>query len=139
METVIYTNVREKPSSQAAHGVLAALRLIAESQGRQFLAMLGVALRDHIDRQQKNRPSRHLMASFASSLNEFDCLHRELIKSAVGNDERPVPDQQPLLGARGFGVGLLATGRSVRRPVTYLCSTLAMSVWCGMPHSSALI
>lgn len=133
------STIREKFLSLAAPDVLVALRQIAESQGRQFLAMLGEALRDYIDWQQKNRPSRHLMASFASSLNEFDCLHRELIKSAVGNDERPVPDQQPLLGAWGFGVGLLATGRSVRRPVTSLCSTLALSVWCGMPPSSALI
>jgi hypothetical protein len=56
------------------------LRQIAESQGRQFQAVLDEALRDYIDRQQKERPRRHVMDSFASSLDEFDSLYRELAK-----------------------------------------------------------
>ena len=71
---------REKFSSQAAPEVLAALRQIAENQGRQFQAVLDEALRDYIDRQQKERPRRHVMASFAYSLEEFDSLYRELAK-----------------------------------------------------------
>lgn len=71
---------RGKLSSQAAPEVLAALRQIAESQGRQLLAVLDEALRDYIDRQQTQRPRRHVMASFASSLDEFDSLYRELAK-----------------------------------------------------------
>jgi len=46
--------VREKFSSQAAREVLAALRQLALSQGRQFQAVLDDALRDYIDRQQKS-------------------------------------------------------------------------------------
>lgn len=80
MEMAMTTAVREKFSSQAAPDVLAALRQIAESQGRQFQAVLDDALRDYIDRQQKERPRRHVMASFASSLDEFDSLYRELAK-----------------------------------------------------------
>jgi hypothetical protein len=80
MEIAMTTAVREKFSSQAAPDVLAALRQIAESQGRQFQAVLDEALRDYIDRQQKERPRRHVMASFASSLDEFDSLYRELAK-----------------------------------------------------------
>ncbi|WP_374429677.1 hypothetical protein [Ideonella dechloratans] len=72
--------IREKFSSQAAPEVLAALREIAESQGRQFQAVLDDALRDYIDRQQKERPRRHVMAAFAASLDEFDALYRELAK-----------------------------------------------------------
>jgi hypothetical protein len=72
--------VREKFSSQASPEVLAALRKIAESQGRQFQAVLDEALRDYIDRQQQERPRRHVMAAFASSLEEFDSLYRELAK-----------------------------------------------------------
>ncbi len=71
---------REKFSSQAAPEVLLALRDIAETQGRQFQAVLDDALRDYIDRQQKERPRRHVMASFASSLEDFDHLYRELAK-----------------------------------------------------------
>jgi hypothetical protein len=44
---------REKFSSQTAPEALAALRQIAESQGRQFQVVLDEALRDYIDRQQK--------------------------------------------------------------------------------------
>jgi predicted transcriptional regulator len=71
---------REKFSSQAAPEVLAALRRIAERQGRQFQAVLDDALRDYIDRQQKERPRRHVMTAFAASLDEFDALYRELAK-----------------------------------------------------------
>lgn len=80
MEMVMSTVTREKFSSQAAPDVLAALRQIAESQGRQFQAVLDEALRDYIDRHQKERPRRHVMESFASSLDEFDSLYRELAK-----------------------------------------------------------
>lgn len=71
---------REKFSSQAAPDVLAALRKIAESEGRQFQAVLDEALRDYIDRHQNQRPRRHVLAAFAASLAEFDALYRELAK-----------------------------------------------------------
>jgi len=80
IEMSITPVVREKFSSQAAPEVLAALRQIAESQGRQFQAVLDEALRDYIDRQQKGLPRRHVMAAFASSLDEFDSLYRELAR-----------------------------------------------------------
>lgn len=71
---------REKFSSQASPEVLAALRQLAESQGRQFQSVLDEALRDYLDRHQKDRPRRHVMASFASSLEEFDSLYQALAK-----------------------------------------------------------
>jgi protein-disulfide isomerase-like protein with CxxC motif len=80
MESGMTNALREKFSSQAAPEILAALRKIAESQGRQFQAVLDEALRDYIDRHQKERPRRHVMTSFASSLEEFDTLYRELAK-----------------------------------------------------------
>ena len=80
MDIPVTTTLREKFSSQASPEVLAALRQIAESQGRQFQAVLNEAMRDYIDRQQKERPRRHVMATFASSLAEFDSLYRELAK-----------------------------------------------------------
>lgn len=80
MKIPVTTTLREKFSSQASPEVLAALRQIAESQGRQFQAVLDEAMRDYIDRQQKGRPRRHVMATFASSLEEFDSLYRELAK-----------------------------------------------------------
>jgi len=72
--------VREAFSSQASAEVLSALRQLAESQGREFESVLEEALCDYLDRQQNARPRRHVVASFASSLNEFDTLYRELAK-----------------------------------------------------------
>lgn len=80
IEFAMSTSIREKFSSQAAPEVLAALRQLAEAQGRQFQVVLDEALRDYIDRHQKERPRRHVMSSFASSLDEFDTLYRELAK-----------------------------------------------------------
>ena len=80
MVMIMATATREKFSSQAAPEVLQALRTIAENQGRQFQAVLDEALRDYIDRQQKVTPRRHVMTAFASSLDEFDHLYRELAK-----------------------------------------------------------
>ena len=79
-ESTLTAAVREKFSSQAAPEVLAALRQIAQSQGRQFQAVLDEALRDYIERQRREQPRRHVMAAFASSLQEFDSLYRELAK-----------------------------------------------------------
>ena len=74
------TPVREKFSSQATPEVLAALRQLAQSQGRQFQAVLDDAMRDYVDRQQKERPRQHVLTAFASSIEEFDSLYRELAK-----------------------------------------------------------
>jgi hypothetical protein len=79
-EVNMTTPAHKEFSYQASPEVLAALRQIAENQGRQFQAVLDEALRDYIDRQQKDRPRRHVMASFASSLEEVDSLYRKLAK-----------------------------------------------------------
>lgn len=74
------TTTREKFSSQAAPDLLAAMRRIAEDQGRQLQAVLEEALRDYIDRQQKDKARRHVAGAFAPSLDQFDSLYRELAK-----------------------------------------------------------
>ena len=71
---------REKFSSQASPDVLAALRDLAAVQGRQIQSVLDDAMRDYLERQTKTRPRQHVMASFASSLEEFDSLYRDLAK-----------------------------------------------------------
>ena len=71
---------REKFSSQASPEVLAALRQLAASEGRQFQAVLEDALRDYLERQQRDRPRQHVMSAFASSLDEFDAIYKDLAK-----------------------------------------------------------
>jgi hypothetical protein len=80
MEAAMATAVREKFSSQATPEVLSMLRQIAESEGRQFQAVLDEALREYIERKQKGRPRRHVVEAFAQSVDEFDDLYRELAK-----------------------------------------------------------
>lgn len=70
----------QKFSSQAAPEVLAAMRQIAEAQGRQFQSVLDQALREYIDRQQNQKPRQHVMAAFAESVSEFDALYAALAK-----------------------------------------------------------
>ena len=79
-QAIVSTLKREKFSSQASPDVLAALRELAAAQGRQFQAVLDDAMRDYLERQTKTRPRQHVMASFASSLEEFDSLYRDLAK-----------------------------------------------------------
>ena len=71
--------VREKFSSQASPQVLAALRRIAEVEGRQFQSVLDEALRDYIERK-KGGSRRRVVDAFARSVEEFDSLYRELAK-----------------------------------------------------------
>ena len=59
-------------------GDRAAGRLVR--QACNLASVLDEAMRDYIDRQQKERPQRHVTATFASSLEEFDSLYRELAK-----------------------------------------------------------
>ena len=79
-ESIVSALQREKFSSQASPDVLAALRELAATQGRQFQAVLDDAMRDYLERQSKSRPRQHVMATFASSLEEFDSLYRDLAK-----------------------------------------------------------
>lgn len=68
----------EEFSSQAAPEVLAALRQIAERQGRQFQAVIDDALRDYIHRQAN--PSDRVASAFTSSLEEFGILYQKLAR-----------------------------------------------------------
>lgn len=92
MKSGMATTAGERFLFQIEPEILTALRQIAESRGRQFQAVLDEALRDCIDRQQKERLRRHVMASFASSLDEFDSLYRELAKQGVARDFLTVAD-----------------------------------------------
>ena len=56
------------------------LRRIAESEGRQFQAVLDKALRDYLERKEKGFPRRQALGAFAESIDEFDSLYRELAK-----------------------------------------------------------
>jgi hypothetical protein len=60
--------------------LLGALNQLAESRGRQLQAILEDALREYLEREQRDHPRQHVISEFASSLNEFDELYKDLAK-----------------------------------------------------------
>ena len=70
----------DKFSYKVSPEVLAALHQLAASQGRQPQAILEDALREYLERQQRDRPRQHVLSAFASSMNEFDDLYKDLTK-----------------------------------------------------------
>jgi predicted transcriptional regulator len=72
------TTKREKFSSQADEELLAAVRNLAQSQGRQFQSILEEALSEYLERHQNQRPRSHVMEAFGLSMEEFDDLYQKL-------------------------------------------------------------
>ena len=70
----------DKFSYKVSPEVLAALHQLAASQGRQPQAILEDALREYLERQQRDRPRQHVLSAFASSMDEFDDLYKDLAK-----------------------------------------------------------
>ena len=69
---------REKFSTQADPTLLAEMRRIAESQGRQFQSIIEEAFTDFIDKQKQVKPRPHVMAQFQASAEKNDELGRLL-------------------------------------------------------------
>ncbi len=67
---------RERFSSQADPGLLAALRSLAKQDGRQFQAVLEDAMREYIESRAQEKPRSAVMAHFQASLEK----NRELAK-----------------------------------------------------------
>ena len=74
------SEVKEQFAAETSPAVLRALRRIAEAQGREFESVVDEALQEYLDRQQTERPRRHVMAAFGASKDEFDTLYQELAK-----------------------------------------------------------
>ena len=71
---------KDKFSFKVPPEVLAALHQLAALQGRQLQAVVDDALSEYLERQQRDRPRQHVLSAFASSMNEFDDLYKDLTK-----------------------------------------------------------
>jgi hypothetical protein len=69
---------REKFSTQADPHLLAEMRRIAASHGRQFQSIIEEAFTDFIDKQKQGKPRPHVMAQFQASVGKNDELGRLL-------------------------------------------------------------
>ena len=70
----------EKFSSQADADMLAALRELAVTEGRQMQALINEAFADLLEKRKQGKPRRHVMEAFNDSLVEYDSVYETLAK-----------------------------------------------------------
>jgi hypothetical protein len=69
---------REKFATQVNTKVLAAVRDLAEKEGRQIQALVEEALADLVDKHRNGRPRPHLMAAYLASHEKYGPLYKKL-------------------------------------------------------------
>ena len=69
---------REKFATQVDPQVLATVRELAESEGRQLQALVDEALSDLIEKRRQGQPRRHVMAAYSGSHRQFASLYKKL-------------------------------------------------------------
>lgn len=69
---------REKFATQVDAEVLAAVRTIAQSEGRQLQALIHEALVDLLEKRKQARPRPHVMGAYLASHEKFGALYKKL-------------------------------------------------------------
>jgi hypothetical protein len=72
------TKTREKFATQVNSEVLALVRAIAESEGRQLQALVDEALADLVEKRKNARPRSHVMAAYLASHEKYSELYKKL-------------------------------------------------------------
>jgi Flp pilus assembly protein TadB len=72
--------VREKFATQVNSEILATVRSIAQSEGRQLQALIDEALADLIEKRKNARPRPHVMAAYLASHGKYGELYKKLAK-----------------------------------------------------------
>ena len=69
---------REKFATQVNSEILAAVRSLAQSEGRQLQALIDEALADLLDKRKQNKPRANIMAAYQTSHEKFGKLYKKL-------------------------------------------------------------
>ena len=69
---------REKFATQVNSEILAALRTLAKSEGRQLQALVDEALADLLEKRRLGRPRAQVMAAYQASHEKFGPLYKKL-------------------------------------------------------------
>jgi hypothetical protein len=69
---------REKFATQVDTTILAAVRALAQDEGRQIQALVDEALADLVEKHRKVRPRTHVMAAYLGSHEKFGGLYKKL-------------------------------------------------------------
>jgi len=72
--------VREKFATQVNSEILAAVRTLAASEGRQLQALVDEALVDLIEKRKNTKPRAHVMAAYGASHEKYAELYKNLAK-----------------------------------------------------------
>jgi hypothetical protein len=71
---------KEKFVTQVTSEILAEVRALAHSEGRQLQALVDEALADLIEKRRNTRPRPHVMSAYDASHERFAELYRKLAK-----------------------------------------------------------
>ena len=72
------SQTREKFATQVNSELLAALRSLAEKEGRQLQALVDEALSDLIEKHTNAKPRAHVMAAYLASHEKYGPLYKKL-------------------------------------------------------------
>jgi hypothetical protein len=70
--------VREKFATQVKAETLAAVRKLAQEEGRQLQALVDEAFSDLIDKHRNAKPRAHVMGAYRASHDKFGPLYKKL-------------------------------------------------------------
>ena len=71
-------NRREKFATQINADLLAQVRLLAQSEGRQLQALMDEALADLIAKHKNAKPRPHVLAEYLASHEKYGALYKKL-------------------------------------------------------------
>jgi hypothetical protein len=74
------SSAREKFATQVNSEILAGVRSIAQSEGRQLQALVEEALADLLEKRKKTKPRAHVMAAYGASHEKYAELYKNLAK-----------------------------------------------------------
>jgi hypothetical protein len=72
------SKTREKFATQVDSEILAGVRALATSEGRQLQALVDEALADLIEKHQNARPRSHVMGAYLASHEKYGPLYKKL-------------------------------------------------------------
>ncbi len=74
------SRTREKFATQVNPVVLAAVRTLAQDEGRQLQALVDEALADLIEKHKNTRERPHVMGAYFASHEKYGALYKKLAK-----------------------------------------------------------
>jgi hypothetical protein len=72
--------MKEKFATQVTSEILAELRAIAHTEGRQLQALVDEALADLIEKRKNTRPRAHVMSAYNASHEKYAEFYQRLAK-----------------------------------------------------------